>query len=107
MGNEETVLTLPYRVAPGVGIRYLVRRLRSKNRQARIAEQANLFEYGSLIPIDMLVCELVATEMDNSNERHLNPPIGRSNAGQHPRHLLAMSEPKNHFIDDLIFSDGT
>jgi hypothetical protein len=63
-----------------------------KTGRLEVLKQIDLLGDGSLIPIDMLVCELVATEMDNSNERHLNPPIGRSDAGQHPAGLLAKSE---------------
>ena len=69
-------------------------------------EQSDLHQHRGLIPVDMLVIELVAAEIDDRHQRHLDEFARRLHPRQHPVDLAVMREAEEHFVDDPIGADG-
>ena len=81
-------------------------RLNSEYRQSRVRKESDLFEYGSLIPVDMLVRELAFSKLDDGNERYLYASIRGRDARQHPGHLLRVCEREDHLVNKLVLAYG-
>jgi len=76
-----------------------------ENWQRHVAEEPNLFENGSLIPVNVFMGKLPFSKSDNGYQRHFDTPVRGGNAGQHPGHVLCVSKREDHFIDKLILAD--
>src|SRR5580658_7557994 len=88
------------RLGSGHGwIQQLLCSLDSEYRKQWIREQADLFEYRGLIPVDAFMCQLSVTEANDNHEWNLYAPMRRGHARKHPRHLFGVREGKDNFVD--------
>ncbi len=84
---------------------HLARGFRTGDRQAGRIEQADLNEDGSLVPVDMLMNQLVAFELDDADGWDLDYPSGRWHTGQKPVYLRSMSKVHDEFIHNAVGAD--
>src|SRR6185437_4361697 len=68
----------------------LARRLDTGGRQTLRIEQADLHQHRCLIPVDVLMRDLVSDESHDGDQRNLDLPAGRRNAGQQPVDLAGV-----------------
>src|ERR1700678_3415527 len=77
----------------GLGPRY---------RQSARVEQAELNQHRSLVPVNMLVYQLVALELDDGHRGDFHGPTGRRNSRQHPIDHRGMREVDDEFVHDRV-----
>src|ERR1700740_1899666 len=83
-----------------------MRRFRASDGEALRIQQADLNENRCLIPVDVFVYQLVATELHDCYQRNLDLTAGWRDAGQHPVDLGRMREREQYFIDQAVLADG-
>src|SRR5215472_10613849 len=86
------------------GVQYLCCDLATTNGKSSI-EDTDLNEQRCLIPIQMLMRDLVAFELDDGDERNFHPLSRRRDAGKKPVHADRVREAKNQLIDNLALPD--
>src|SRR5690349_9550266 len=83
-------------------IDHLLRRLDSGDRQPRGIENANLYQHRRLIPVDMLVVQLIATETDHGEHGNLEVLAGRRQPRKHIVDLAIVRCTEDEFVDDAV-----
>lgn len=71
-----------------------------------LRQEAELAQRGALVPADVLVVELVATEVDYGGEGEGGMLEGWRDTREKPRDVLVMSELEEELVDDAIDADG-
>src|SRR5215472_17312498 len=83
----------------------LPRGIDAGDRQTRRVEQSDLHEHARLIPVDMLVIELVAAEIDDRDGGHFDILAGRRHTRKHPVDLDIMRKTDQHLVDKTVRAD--
>src|SRR5262249_3891841 len=82
----------------------LRRAFASATRGASI-DQTELDEHRRLVPVQVLVRDLVAFELDDGNERDFHAPSGRCDPRQKPVHADRVREANDHLVDEPVLPD--
>ena len=78
----------------------------AEDRQGGIGEEADLFQNGGLVPVNVLVGKLAIAKLDDRDQGYFDAPVGGGDAGEHPGNFLGMGERENHLVDELVRADG-
>src|SRR5258708_35541490 len=87
-------------------VEHLARLLGAAHRQPGRVEQADLDEHARLVPVDVLVRDLVAVDLDDGHESELDGLARRLHAGEQPVDRGRVREPDHELVDELVGSDG-
>ncbi len=74
--------------------------------KALVCEEADLFEDGGLVPVDVFVGKFTVTEAYDGYERDFDVAVGGFDVGEEPGHLDGVGEGDDHLVDEGVFADG-
>jgi len=88
------------------GVEDFVSGFGSVDGETGVGDEADLFEDGGLVPVDVFMSELAVAELHDGDERDAHRFVGGLDVREDPRHELGVGEGEDHFVDDLVVADG-